>query len=72
MRVKTFEATVEHGIIKLPEDAHLPEKTKVYVVVPGVSEQPAYYIGSPRLVHLEQAVEFVKEVIEEGKDANLR
>ncbi|OGP75089.1 MAG: hypothetical protein A2V86_10225 [Deltaproteobacteria bacterium RBG_16_49_23] len=72
MKVTTFEATVENGIIKLPEHVQLPEKTRVYVVIPGVDVQPAYYARSPRLVHPEQAADFVKEVIEEHKNAGLR
>ena len=72
MKVTSFEATVENGVIKLPEHVQLPEKTRVYVVIPGVDMQPAYYVGSPRLVHPEQAADFVKEVIEEHKDAGLR
>ena len=72
MKVTSFEATVENGVIKLPEHVQLPEKTRVYVVIPGVDVQPAYYVGSPRLVHPEQAADFVKEVIEEHKNAGLR
>jgi len=72
MKVTSFEATVENGVIKLPEHVQLPDKTRVYVVIPGVDVQPAYYVGSPRLVHPEQAADFVKEVIEEHKDAGLR
>ena len=72
MKVTSFEATVENGVIKLPEHVQLPEKTRVYVVIPGVDVQPTYYVGSPHLVHPEQAADFVKEVIEEHKDAGLR
>jgi hypothetical protein len=36
MRTVTYEATVENGQIKLPGTVHLPEHTKVFVVVPGV------------------------------------
>jgi predicted DNA-binding antitoxin AbrB/MazE fold protein len=36
MKVTSFEATVENGVIKLPEHVQLPEKTRVYVVIPGV------------------------------------
>ncbi len=75
MKVTSFEATVENGVIKLPDHVQLPEKTRVYGVIPGVDVQPAYpahYVGSPRLVHPEQSADFVKEVIEEHKDAGLR
>lgn len=71
MKITTFEATVENGKIVLPENIHLPENIKVYVVVPGVELQPAFYIGSPHLVHPGQATDFVKEIIEEASDAVL-
>jgi hypothetical protein len=72
MSVTTYEATVENGQIKLPPTLRLPEKTKVYVVVPDVEIQPVIKIGSPRLTHPEQFVHFVKEVVEEPEDASLR
>lgn len=71
MRVTTVEGTVENGQVKLPVDVRLPENAKVYVVVPGVEERTAFYIGSPRLTHPDQAVDFEKEVVEENADAVL-
>jgi len=71
MGVATFEGIVENGQIRLPAAVRLPERTKVYVVIPDVEVQPAAYIGSPRLVHPEQAADFQKEVIEEPSDADL-
>ena len=65
MKVTTLEGEVEHGYIKLPGNVHLPEKLKVYVIVPDMEEIPTAYIGSPRLVHPEQAADFRKEVSEE-------
>ena len=71
MKVLTYEATVENGQIRLSEPAHLPEHAKVYVVVPSAEEVPRFFLRSPRLAHPEQAIEFVKEVIEYGPDAGL-
>ena len=71
MGVTTFEGIVENGRIRLPATVRLPERTKVYVVIPGVEVQTIAYIGSPRLVHPEQAADFKKEVIEEPSDADL-
>jgi len=71
MGVTTFEGIVENGQIRLPAAVRLPERTKVYVVIPDVEVQPVAYIGSPRLVHPEQAADFKKEVIEEPVDADL-
>ena len=71
MGVRTFEGFVEQGQIRLPANVRLPEKAKVYVVIPDIEVQTAAYIGSPRLVHREQAVDFKKEVIEELPDAGV-
>ncbi|MBI3653253.1 MAG: hypothetical protein HY231_19670 [Acidobacteria bacterium] len=62
MKVITFEGIVENGQIQLPPDVHLPEKAKVYVVIPEVEIKPTAYVGSPRLVNQEQASDFTKEV----------
>ena len=75
MKVITYEGIVENGCVHLPPDVMLPEKSKVYVVVPGISEcgvQHVAHIPSPRLVHPEQAKDFTKEVfdIEERTDAD--
>ncbi len=71
MKVATFEAIVENGQIRLPPSIHLPEKAKVYVVIPGIEVPSAAYIGSPRLARPEQASDFQKEVIEGDLNAGL-
>ena len=71
MGVTTFEGIVEKGQIRLPATVRLPDRTKVFVVVPGIEIEPALQIGSPRLVHPEQAVDFQKEVLEELPDAGV-
>ncbi len=65
MRVATYEAVVENGQIRLPLDLRLPENTRVYVVVPSMEAIPAAYIASPRLIHPEQAKDFVLSVQED-------
>lgn len=70
MRVMTYEGVVEKGQIKLIGNVHLPEKVKVFVVVPDVMTQKAR-IYSPRLKHPEQAADFVMEVVEENPDAQV-
>ncbi len=67
MKVATFEGIVENGQIKLPEDVHVPERTRVYVVIPGVGQPSIAGWTSPRLAHPEQAGDFQKTVI---PDAN--
>ena len=39
MPVTTYSGTVEDGHVKLAEDVRLPEKAKVFVVVPDFDEQ---------------------------------
>lgn len=68
----TYEAVIENGQVRLPYNIHLPEMAKVYVVVPDVAGAPAARIVSPRLAHPEQAGYFVKEVIEENPNAEIR
>ena len=72
MNFATYEATVENGQIKLDEAVRLPERARVYVVVPGVDKMAKIHMRSPRLAHPEQAVDFVMEVTEETQDAGLR
>ena len=39
MPITTFSGTVEDGRVKLAANVHLPEKAKVYVVVPDLEEE---------------------------------
>jgi hypothetical protein len=71
MKVVTYEGVVQNGQVRLPPEAKLPENAKVYVVFPGFANQGVVRIFSPRLLHPEQATDFVKEVIPESTDAAL-
>ena len=71
MKVTTFEGIVENGQVRLPADVHLPEKAKVYVVVPDMEARQIAYIASPRLAHPEQAKDFQMQVIKETTDAGV-
>ena len=65
MRVTTYEGIVKNGCVHVPAGVSLPEKAKVYVIVPGVYEsdvRQAVHISSPRLVYPEQANDFIMEV----------
>jgi hypothetical protein len=72
MKVTTYEATVENGQIKLSEPVCLPEKARIYIVVPGSEEVPRLHVGSPRLAEPERAADFTMEVAEETRDPGLR
>ena len=69
MSVSTIEGIVESGQIRLLGNVKLPESAKVYVVVPDLAIASTARIPSPRLVHPEQAREFVKQAFESPADA---
>ncbi len=71
MSIVTLEGVVEQGQIKLTSNIQLPEKTKVYVIVPGLESGPIGRVVSPRLVQRDQAKDFKIQVIEEPSDAQL-
>jgi hypothetical protein len=85
MSVVTYEGVVENGQVHLPAEVVLPEKATVYVVVPQTTPEPDELevivleplssrktpprVPTPRLVHPEQAKDFIKEVYLENDDA---
>ena len=71
MSVITIEGVVENGQVRLPSNVRLPERAKVYVIVPDAKVSSTAYVGSPRLAHPEQASDFEKVVVEEDHDAGL-
>ena len=71
MGVITLEGVVENGQIRLPATIRLPEKAKVYVVIPDIEGKSAVHLGSPRLAHPDQAADFEKQVVEDNTDADL-
>lgn len=71
MAAKTFEGTVENGRIYLRDGTILPEKTKVYVLVPDFPLVDAPNIRSPRLAHPQQIKDFSKQVLDTDSDATV-
>lgn len=66
MKVLTYECVMENGCVRLSCGTMLPDGTKVYVVVPEMSESEVprvVHIPSPRLAHPEQASDFFKMVV---------
>jgi len=68
--VVTLEGIVDQNRIRLRNNIRLPEKTKVYVLVPDIQIEQVAHIASPRLAHPEQASDFIMQV-EEIPDAGL-
>jgi hypothetical protein len=71
MSIVTLEGVVEKGQIRLPSDLRLPDKTKVYVVIPGMQVENLAHVFSPRLADPSQAIDFKLEVLEETPNATL-
>jgi len=71
MQVTAYEGVIENGQIKLKPNVTLPEKTKVYVIIPSVETQKTVHIYSPRLVHSKQIADFQKEIVEELPNADV-
>ena len=65
MSILTLEGIVQEGQIRLKTDYHLPDKTKVYVVVPDIQGEKYARIFSPRLANPEQAIDFKMQVTQE-------
>ena len=70
-KIATYEGIIENGLVKLPENASIPEKTRVYVLVPEDETNQPPHIASPRLVDPEQAKDFQKQVIEDTPNGRL-
>ena len=71
MSVVTVEGIVEEGQIRLPTNLRLPDKTRVYVVIPEMHVERIVHVCSPRLADPSQAVDFAMEVSEESTSATL-
>ena len=69
MSVLALEAIVDHGLIRLPPDVKLPDRTRVYIIVPANLTQKRARFLSPRLTNPEQVRDFVMEVSAERGDA---
>jgi len=69
MSIVTLEGIVEEGQIRLKTNLRLPDKTKVYVVVPGIKVEKYARIFSPCLANPEQVIDFKMDVTEESSSA---
>ena len=71
MAISTFQGVVKDGQIRLRDNVILPENAEVYIVIPDFESVPRAYAHSPHLAHLNQAVDFVKQVIPVADNAKL-
>ncbi|MBW3625702.1 MAG: hypothetical protein KY468_20095 [Armatimonadetes bacterium] len=71
MSVRTYEGIVEDGQIKLESGVRLPDRARVFVVVPEEHQAPVPRIVSPRLADPSQMDHFIIEVVEKPSDASV-
>jgi hypothetical protein len=71
MSIITLEGVVDHGQIRLKTNVHLPENTKVFVIVPDYQAPEYAHVYSPHLAHSGEVADFKMEVSEEALDAEL-
>ena len=69
MTITTYEGVVEKGKIRLTARIHLPDNTKVYVVVHDTQPKKTARVMSPRLVHRKQVADFKMKISEDKADA---
>jgi hypothetical protein len=67
-KLATYQGIIENGRVTLPPNSYIPEKTRVFVLVPGAETEADWYVASPRLAHPEQAEDFKMQVSEYTKD----
>ena len=70
-KLATYEGIIENGRVTLPPNTDIPDKTRVYVLVPDAETQLTLSVASPRLVHQEQAKDFEMQVTEDTADASV-
>lgn len=71
MGVLTIEGIVDGDRIRLKGYARLPDKARVYIVLPDVQVEQVLRVPSPRLASREQMVDFVLEVVEGAAGASV-
>ena len=71
MNIVTIEGIVEKGQIRLKSELQLPDKTRVFVVIPDMRVENVARVFSPRLADPSKAIDFKLEVLEESSDATI-
>ncbi len=71
MSIVTYKGIVELGLIRLEGNVRLPERTRVYVVIPDVEVEQVARASTPHPANRERAADFKMEVIEESTDGGV-
>ena len=72
MKITTAEPVVENGHLDASKAVPVPEAPQIHIVLPPLDPTRTYHFRSPRLKNPEDAAMFVKVVVEEKPDADLR
>ncbi|MCM3870038.1 MAG: hypothetical protein ND895_05005 [Pyrinomonadaceae bacterium] len=70
-KLATYEGIIENGRVRLASNVGIPEKTRVYVLVPDTENLSAPYVAGPHLADRTQVKDFEKRIIEDTTDANV-
>lgn len=70
-KLATYEGIIENGRVRLPSNVGIPEKTRVYVLVPDSENLSAPCVASPHLANREQVNDFEKRIIEDTTNADV-
>ncbi len=71
MGILTFEGVVDGDRIRLKGYVRLPDRARVYILLPDVHVEQVVRIPSPRLAYPEQMADFVLEVLEDSAGAGV-
>ncbi len=67
MSIKAYEGFIKNGRVELTANVRLPEKTRVYVIIPVAQAERTVRAQSPRLANPEEAIDFEMEVTEDPR-----
>ena len=65
MTIKAYEGIIKNGRVELKSDIPLPDRTRVYVIIPEAGVVGIARVPGPRFAQSEEAVDFEMEVAEE-------
>jgi hypothetical protein len=71
MGVVALEGIIERGQVRITPDVRLPDKIKVYVIIPGIQIERVAHVFTPHLAHPEQVTDFELEIVEDPSYARL-
>ncbi|MFQ5629016.1 MAG: hypothetical protein ACE5I1_09670 [bacterium] len=71
MNLLAYEGIIENGQIRLKSKVRLPNKAKVYIILPDYHSEKGSRVFSPRLANPAQLPDFKMEVTEDSNNVDL-